>query len=83
MGGPDKWNPDYRINREIVLDSGTSPCITQCPAHIPIQGYIKLASQGRYTEALELIKKKKILSQQYVDGYVLGLVNQYVLGGEM
>ena len=56
--GPDKWNPDYRINREIVLDSGTSPCITQCPAHIPIQGYIKLASQGRYTEALELIKKE-------------------------
>ena len=56
--GPDKWNPDYRINRKNVLESGTSPCITQCPAHIPVQGYIKLASQGRYTEALELIKKQ-------------------------
>lgn len=56
--GPDKWNPDYRINRKNVLDSGTSPCITQCPAHIPVQGYIKLAAQGRYTEALELIKKR-------------------------
>lgn len=56
--GPDKWNPDYRTNRKNVLDSGTSPCITQCPAHIPVQGYIKLASQGRYTEALELIKKE-------------------------
>ncbi|MCR1897531.1 FAD-dependent oxidoreductase [Irregularibacter muris] len=56
--GPEKWNPDYRINRKNVLDSGTSPCITQCPAHIPIQGYIKLASQGRYAEALELIKKE-------------------------
>lgn len=56
--GPDKWNPDYRINRENVVDTGTSPCKTQCPAHISVQGYIKLASQGRYTEALELIKKE-------------------------
>lgn len=55
--GPENWNPDYRTNRENVLDSGTSPCITECPAHIPVQGYIKLASQGKYTEALELIKK--------------------------
>ncbi|HHX62125.1 MAG TPA: FAD-dependent oxidoreductase [Epulopiscium sp.] len=54
--GPDKWNPDYRINRENVVDTGTSPCITECPAHISVQGYIKLASQGRYKEALELIK---------------------------
>jgi NADPH-dependent glutamate synthase beta subunit-like oxidoreductase/Na+-translocating ferredoxin:NAD+ oxidoreductase RNF subunit RnfB len=54
--GPDKWNPDYRTNREDVVESGTSPCKTECPAHIAIQGYIKLASQGRYREALELIK---------------------------
>lgn len=54
--GPDKWNPDYRTNRLNVVESGTSPCKTECPAHISIQGYIKLASQGRYAEALELIK---------------------------
>jgi NADPH-dependent glutamate synthase beta subunit-like oxidoreductase/NAD-dependent dihydropyrimidine dehydrogenase PreA subunit len=54
--GPDKWNPDYRSNRQVVVDTGTSPCKAECPAHIGIQGYIKLASQGRYTEALELIK---------------------------
>ncbi len=54
--GPEKWNPNYRINRENVVESGTSPCKTECPAHIAIQGYIKLASQGRYKEALELIK---------------------------
>lgn len=52
-----KLNRDYRVNRKNALDSGTAPCITKCPAHIPVQGYIKLASQGRYTEALELIKK--------------------------
>lgn len=59
--GPDKWNPDYRINRKESLDSGTSPCKTNCPAHISIPGYIKLASQGRYTEALEMIKKENPL----------------------
>ncbi|WP_346929101.1 FAD-dependent oxidoreductase [Clostridium sp.] len=54
--GPDKWNVDYRTNRENVVKTGTSPCKTNCPAHIAVQGYIKLASQGRYKEALELIK---------------------------
>ncbi len=54
--GPEKWNPDYRINRKDVAQDGTSPCKTECPAHIAIQGYIKLAAQGKYKEALELIK---------------------------
>ena len=54
--GEDRWNVDYRTNREVVLDTGSSPCKAECPAHIGIQGYIKLASQGRYREALELIK---------------------------
>ncbi|MBN2652620.1 MAG: FAD-dependent oxidoreductase [Spirochaetales bacterium] len=54
--GPDKWNYEYRTNKKVVLDSGTSPCKAECPAHIGIQGYIKLASQGKYKEALELIK---------------------------
>lgn len=54
--GEEHWNVDYRYNRQEVLDSGTSPCKTQCPAHIAIPGYIKLASQGKYREALELIK---------------------------
>lgn len=54
----DKWNLEYRTNREVVLDSGSSPCKAECPAHIGVQGYIKLASQGRYKEALELIKEE-------------------------
>ena len=54
--GEDKWNPNYRLNRVNVSESGTSPCKSECPAHIGIQGYIKLAAQGRYREALELIK---------------------------
>jgi NADPH-dependent glutamate synthase beta subunit-like oxidoreductase/NAD-dependent dihydropyrimidine dehydrogenase PreA subunit len=58
--GKDKWNLDYR-HRKVVDESGTSPCKTECPAHIAIQGYIKMASQGRYREALELIKKENPL----------------------
>ncbi|SHK28438.1 NADPH-dependent glutamate synthase beta chain [Clostridium cavendishii DSM 21758] len=54
--GEDKWDVDHRINRKNVVETGTSPCKTNCPAHISVQGYIKLASQGRYKEALELIK---------------------------
>lgn len=53
--GADKWNPDYRT-RTFVEETGTSPCKSECPAHIGIQGYIKLASQGEYKKALELIK---------------------------
>ncbi len=53
---PEDWNPDYRTNRQEVVDTGTAPCKTNCPAHIAVQGYIKLAAQGKYREALELIK---------------------------
>ncbi len=56
--GADKWNVDYRTNREDVVKTGTAPCKTNCPAHIAIQGYIKLAALGKYTEALELIKQE-------------------------
>ena len=56
--GPERWNPDYRENRKFVAECGTSPCKSECPAHIAVQGYIKLASQGKYMDALELIKKE-------------------------
>ena len=52
------FNPDYRENFKDTLDTGTAPCKAACPAHVPVQGYLKLAAQGRYTEALELIKKE-------------------------
>ncbi len=55
--GPEHWNVDYRTNKAVVTEAGTSPCKADCPAHIGIQGYLKLASQGRYTDALQLIKE--------------------------
>ena len=60
--GPEKWSPDYRNkNRIETYDTGTAPCKTACPAHIAVQGYLKLASQGRYTDALALIKRENPL----------------------
>ena len=36
---------------------GTSPCKAQCPTHISVQGYVALIAQGKYKEALKLIKQ--------------------------
>ncbi len=56
--GPDKWDENYRDNnRKNCYDTGTSPCKTACPAHIAVQGYIRKAKEGKYREALALIKK--------------------------
>lgn len=54
--GEDKWDKDFR-KRRMVAKSGTSPCKTKCPAHISIQGYIQKAAQGKYDEALKVIKR--------------------------
>lgn len=59
--GPERYNPDFRNNFENTYDTGTAPCKVACPAHIAVQGYIKLASQGKFLEALELIKKENPL----------------------
>ena len=60
--GPHMWTEDYRDkNRINTHESGTAPCKTACPAHIAVQGYLKLASQGRYQDALALIKKNNPL----------------------
>ena len=56
--GPDKWNYNYREDAKInCYDSGTAPCKTACPVHLSVQGYIKMAAEGRYDEALRLIKQ--------------------------
>lgn len=60
--GPHMWDEDYRDNNRInCYETGTAPCKTACPAHIAVQGYLKMASQGRYQDALALIKKENPL----------------------
>ncbi|MDE5897112.1 MAG: FAD-dependent oxidoreductase, partial [Clostridia bacterium] len=57
--GKHMWDEDYRDkNRINCHDTGTSPCKTACPAHIAVQAYLKKASQGKYREALAIIKKE-------------------------
>ena len=56
--GEHMWTHNYRdVNRINCYDTGTAPCKTACPAHIGIQGYLQLAKEGRYEDALALIKK--------------------------
>ena len=57
--GEDHWNKNYRNENGCIQTwpTGTAPCKVACPAHIAIQGYIKMAGDGRYQDALKLIKK--------------------------
>lgn len=56
--GEKDWDPNYRdTNKLNCYDTGTSPCKTACPAHLAVQGYIKMALDGRYEEALKLIRQ--------------------------
>ena len=37
---------------------GTSPCTATCPLHCNAQGYVALISQGKFKEALQLVREK-------------------------
>jgi NADPH-dependent glutamate synthase beta subunit-like oxidoreductase len=53
-----KWNYNYRDDAKLnVYETGTAPCKTACPVHLSVQGYIKMAAEGRFEEALQLIKQ--------------------------
>ncbi|OGP51858.1 MAG: 4Fe-4S ferredoxin [Deltaproteobacteria bacterium RBG_13_43_22] len=47
---------------------GTSPCKAACPAHISVQGYVALIAQGKFEEALALIRRENPLP--FICGYV-------------
>lgn len=56
--GKDKWDEDYRDKNHInCYQTGTAPCKVACPAHIAVEGYIKMVKEGRFRDALALIKK--------------------------
>ncbi|MBQ6526772.1 MAG: FAD-dependent oxidoreductase [Clostridia bacterium] len=55
----DHYQRDLLTEKKwVVPETGTAPCKTNCPAHISVQGYLRMANEGRYREALELIKKE-------------------------
>ena len=85
--GPEKWTEDYRDkNRINCYDTGTAPCKTACPAHIAVQGYLKKAAQGKYQEALALIKKEnpfpavcgRVCNRRCEDACTRGTIDQAV-----
>ena len=85
--GPEMWDEDYRDkNRINCYDTGTAPCKTACPAHIAVQGYLKMAAQGRYRDALALIKKEnpfpavcgRVCNRRCEDACTRGTVDQAV-----
>ena len=85
--GPEKWAIDYRDkNRVNCYETGTAPCKTACPAHIAVQGYLKLAAQGKYREALQLIKREnpfpavcgRICNRRCEDACTRGTIDQAV-----
>ena len=85
--GHEKWAIDYRDkNRVNCYKTGTAPCKTACPAHIAVQGYLKLAAQGKYKEALQLIKRDnpfpavcgRICNRRCEDACTRGTIDQAV-----
>ena len=85
--GPEKWAIDYHDkNRVNCYKTGTAPCKTACPAHIAVQGYLKLAAQGKYKEALQLIKRDnpfpavcgRICNRRCEDACTRGTIDQAV-----
>ncbi len=85
--GKDKWDFNYRDNNRInTHKTGTAPCKTACPAHIAVQGYLKKAAQGKYDEALALIKKQnpfpavcgRVCNKRCEDACTRGTIDQAV-----
>lgn len=85
--GEHKWSEDYRDrNRINCYPTGTSPCKTACPAHIAVQGYLKKAAEGKYREALELIKREnpfpavcgRVCNRRCEDACTRGTIDQPV-----
>ena len=56
--GEYAWDEDYRDTARMrnTYESGSAPCKAACPAHVPVQAYLKLARDGKYKESLAMIK---------------------------
>lgn len=61
--GEYAWDENYRDTARLsnTYDGGSSPCKAACPAHVPVQAYLKLAREGKYREALAMIKTENPL----------------------
>lgn len=55
------FREDYEVHvqhgRCISVLSYPVPCVSACPAHVDVPGYVALVNEGRYEEAVKLIRK--------------------------
>lgn len=49
---------DHYVAADAFQKFGTAPCKAACPAHISIQGFIGMITEGRYRDGLKLIKEE-------------------------
>ena len=57
VGYRDDYIEHIRHGRCTCTYSQPVPCVALCPAHVDIPGYIALVGEGRYSDAVRLIRK--------------------------
>ena len=57
IGYRDDYVEHIQNGRCTCTYSQPVPCVSLCPAHVDIPGYIALVSEGRYGDAIRLIRK--------------------------
>lgn len=53
----DEYISHIENGRCVSLYESPVPCVAYCPAHVDIPGYVALVSEGRYSDAVRLIRK--------------------------
>ena len=53
----DDYAEHVKHGRCFAKQSQPVPCVALCPAHVDVPGYISLIHEGRYAEAVQLIRK--------------------------
>ena len=57
MGCREDYEEHVRQGRCTCQYTQPVPCVSLCPAHVDIPGYIALVGEGRYADAIRLIRK--------------------------
>lgn len=56
-GFREDYEEHVQHGRCISVLSYPVPCVSACPAHVDVPGYVVLVNEGRYEEAVKLIRK--------------------------
>lgn len=54
----DEYQSHITNRRCVESPVQTIPCVTLCPAHVNVPGYVALIKEGRYADAINLIRDK-------------------------